>query len=46
VTIDTGIGDPQKASQAKGERCLKEVINKIGNLMTDLSGADINDMYE
>ena len=46
VTIDTGIGDPQKASPAKGERCLKEVINKIGNLMTDLSGADINDMYE
>jgi creatinine amidohydrolase len=46
VTVDTGIGDPQKASKAKGERCLNEVIDKIGKLMTDLSGADINDMYE
>lgn len=45
VTVDTGIGDPQKASAAKGEKCFKEVINKIGTLMTDLSGADINDMY-
>ena len=29
VTIDTGIGNPQKATPAKGEKCLKEVINKI-----------------
>ena len=41
-----GIGNPQKATPAKGEKCLKEVINKIGNLMIDLCGADINNMYE
>lgn len=46
VTVDTGIGSPHKATVAKGERCLKEVINKIGDLMTGLSGADINNMYE
>ena len=46
VTVDTGIGNPQKATPAKGEKCLKEVINKIGNLMIDLCGADINNMYE
>jgi creatinine amidohydrolase len=46
VTIDTGIGNPQKATPAKGEKCLKEVINRIGNLMIELCGADINNMYE
>ena len=46
VTVDTGIGSPRKATAAKGERCFNEVINKIGDLMTALSGADINNMYE
>jgi creatinine amidohydrolase len=45
VTIDTGIGDPHKATAEKGERCYREVINKIGKLMIKLSEADINDMY-
>jgi creatinine amidohydrolase len=45
VTVDTGIGDPHKATVEKGERCYHEVINKIGKLMIDLSEADINDMY-
>jgi creatinine amidohydrolase len=45
VTIDTGIGDPHKATAEKGERCYKVVINKIGELMIELSEADINDMY-
>ena len=46
VTVDTGIGSPRKATAAKGERCFKEVISKIGDLMTGISGADINNMYE
>ncbi len=46
VTPDTGIGNPSKATSVKGEKCLKEVIGKIGNLMTEISGADINNMYE
>jgi len=46
VTSDTGIGNPLKASAAKGEKCFNEVINKIANLINDLSEADINDMYE
>jgi creatinine amidohydrolase len=45
VTVDTGIGDPHKATVEKGERCYKEVINQIGKLMIELSKADINDMY-
>ena len=46
VTSDTGIGNPYKATPEKGEKCLIEVVSKIGNLMLELSGADINDLYE
>ena len=45
VTADTGIGDPHKASPAKGEKCFIEIINKVSDLMIELSGTDINDMY-
>lgn len=46
VTTDTGIGDPAKASPEKGEKCFNEVIARIGNLIKDLSSADINNLYE
>jgi creatinine amidohydrolase len=46
ITLDTGIGNPFKATSAKGEKCFNEVINKIGNLMIELSKAEINNMYE
>jgi creatinine amidohydrolase len=46
VTSDTGIGNPQKASPEKGEKCYNEIIEKVGNLMIELSRADINNLYE
>ncbi len=46
VTSDTGIGDPSKATPVKGEQCFKEVVKKVGDLMIELSVADINNMYE
>jgi creatinine amidohydrolase len=46
VTLDTGIGNPIKATSAKGEKCFNEVINRIGNLMIELSKADIKNLYE
>lgn len=46
VTADTGIGNPYKATPAKGEKCLNEVVKRIGHLMIELAGADINNMYE
>ncbi len=45
VTADTGIGDPGKSTPEKGERCFKEVIRKVGELMINLCETDINDMY-
>jgi len=46
VTIDTGIGDPSEATAEKGEKCFREILNKVSNLMYDLSISDIDNMYE
>jgi creatinine amidohydrolase len=46
VTADTGIGDPSEATPEKGEKCFNEIVKKIGDLIKDLSEADINNMYE
>lgn len=46
VTADTGIGDPSKATPEKGEKCFKEIIKKVSNLIIELSKAGINNMYE
>jgi creatinine amidohydrolase len=46
VTSDTGIGNPSNATPEKGEKCFNAVVNKLSNLMIELSEADINNMYE
>jgi creatinine amidohydrolase len=46
VTSDTGIGNPFKSTPEKGEKCFKEIVKKVGNLMFELSKADVNNMYE
>lgn len=46
VTVDTGIGDPSKATPEKGQKCFNEVVRKIGELMKDLAGADTENMYD
>lgn len=46
VTSDTGIGDPSEANAEKGETYFNAVVEKISDLMLDLSEADIDDMYE
>jgi creatinine amidohydrolase len=46
ITRDTGIGNPYKANPDKGKRFFNEVVNKISNLMIELSATDIEDMYE
>ncbi len=45
VTEDTGIGNPKLATKEKGERFFKEVTEKIGQLIYDLSKADVSDLY-
>lgn len=46
VTKDTGVGNPYKATAKKGEACLNETIQKVGQFLIDLENADLNDLYE
>jgi creatinine amidohydrolase len=46
VTSDTGIGDPSKASPEKGSKYFSAVVNKVSDLITDLAGTEIKDLYE
>lgn len=45
VTEDTGIGDPHAATKEKGERFFTDVTQKMGEMLYDLSQADIDDLY-
>jgi creatinine amidohydrolase len=46
VTSDTGIGNPYLATPEKGQKCFDDVVQKIGDFMFELCGADLEDMYE
>jgi len=46
ISEDTGVGNPELATKEKGERFFKAITNKVGNLLLDISKADINDLYE
>ena len=46
VTADTGIGNPKKATAAKGERFFKDITQKIAEMIVDLAAADTGDLYE
>jgi creatinine amidohydrolase len=46
ATDDTGIGDPQYSTAAKGQRCLEDVASKIASFLLELAAADLNDLYE
>ena len=45
VTKDTGIGDPRKATVENGKAYLAATINKMSQLMVDISQADQKDLY-
>lgn len=46
VSEDTGIGDPRKATAQKGRKFVEEVTSRIGKFIVELSGCNLNDMYE
>lgn len=46
VSQDTGVGNPHKSSAEKGERFFKDVTQKMGAMILELSQADLNDLYE
>ena len=46
ATADTGIGDPHAATPEKGERCLQDLGDRIGEFLVELAEADLDDLYE
>jgi creatinine amidohydrolase len=46
VTADTGIGNPSKATAAKGEAYVNAAAKKIGDFLTELAALDLDDLYE
>ena len=46
ISEDTGVGNPQFATKEKGEKFFKAVTQKIGDVMYELSIADIENLYE
>lgn len=45
VSADTGIGDPQLATAAKGDRFVREVTERIAQYLVELAAADLDDLY-
>ena len=46
VTEDTGVGNPKKATQAKGTAFLDVVVHNIAEFFQELHHADLYNMYE
>ncbi|MRI00453.1 creatininase family protein [Kriegella sp. EG-1] len=46
ISADTGVGNPHKASSAKGEKFFNDITEKLAHFMVELCEADLNDLYE
>lgn len=46
VTADTGIGNPAKATAAKGEAYVNAAVERIAEFFVELAALDLNRLYE
>jgi creatinine amidohydrolase len=46
VTADTGIGDPRKATPAKGAAYVEAAVDRISSFLVELAALDLSDLYE
>ncbi|HEY9230290.1 MAG TPA: hypothetical protein VIP11_26800, partial [Gemmatimonadaceae bacterium] len=46
VTADTGIGNPAKATAAKGEAYVNAAVERIASFLVELDALDLGDLYE
>ena len=46
VTDDTGIGNPSKATAAKGEAYVKAAAERIAGFLVELASVSLDDLYE
>jgi len=46
VSVDTGIGNPDKATAEKGEKCFDYLTRIVGAALKELASTPIDDLYE
>lgn len=46
VTADTGVGNPQKATEEKGKKFLEDVTDNIAHFLVEFADCDVNNIYE
>ena len=46
ITADTGVGNPKLATAEKGKKYFKAITEKVAKLMTEISNANLTDLYE
>ena len=46
VTADTGVGDPSRATAAKGKEYLDDTVRELARYFVDLAHADLAKLYE
>lgn len=46
VTVDTGVGDPRKATAQKGKLYLDAVIEKVSKVLKEIADVNLKDFYE
>jgi creatinine amidohydrolase len=46
VSVDTGVGNPKKATPEKGKVFIEKVVDGLATFFEELHHADITDMYE
>jgi len=46
ISDDTGVGNPQASTKAKGERFFKAICKKLGQLFVEIAEADTDNLYE
>lgn len=46
VSEDTGIGNPKKSTADKGKRFFDDLTDQLSELFTDISNADLSDLYQ
>jgi len=46
VSVDTGVGNPGKATAEKGKKYLEDITSRIGDFLVEFAMCDAKEMYE
>jgi len=46
ISRDTGVGNPSQADPHKGQKFLNDIVQPIGNFLTQLAACNVDELYE